>query len=53
MHTPSCHVEGTTSTYQVVDISSLGFYCQGTLSSVLGMQNTLPYVDVQNVERIE
>ena len=53
VHTPSCHVEGTTSTYQVGDISSFASYCQGTSSSVQGMQNTQPYVDVQNFERME
>ena len=50
VHTPSCHVEGTTSTYQIGDIPSFASYCQGTSSSIQGMQNTQPYVDVQNVE---
>ena len=53
VHTPSCHVEGTTSTYQVGDIPSFTSYCQGTSSSVQGTQYTQPYIDVQNVERIE
>ena len=47
VQTPSCHVEGTTSTYQVGDIPSFASYCQGTSSSVQGTQNTQPYVDVQ------
>ena len=34
VHTPSCHVEGTTSTYQVGDIPSFASYCQGTSSSI-------------------
>ena len=49
VHTPSCHVEGTTSTDQVGDIPSFASYCQGKSSSVQGTQNTQPYVDVQNV----
>ena len=49
----SSHVEGTTSTYQVGDIPSFASYFQGTSSSVQGTQNTQPYVDVQNVERME
>ena len=53
VHTPSCHVEGTTSKYQVGDIPSFASYCQGTSSSVQGTQSTQPYVDVQNVERME
>ena len=53
VHTPSCHVEGTTSTHQVGDIPSFASYCQGTSSLVQGMQYTQPYVDVQNVEGIE
>ena len=36
VHTPSCHVEGTTSTYQVGDIPSFASYFQGTSSSVQG-----------------
>ena len=39
IHTPSCHVEGTTSTHQVGDIPSFASYCQGTSSSVQGMQS--------------
>ena len=39
VHTPSCHVEGTISTYQVGDIPSFASYCQGTSSSVQGMQS--------------
>ena len=27
VHTPSCHVKSTTSTYQVGDISSFASYC--------------------------
>ena len=50
VHTPSSHVEGTTSTYQVGNIPSFASYCQCTSSLVQGMQNTQPYVDVQNVE---
>ena len=53
IHTPSCHVEGTTSTHQVGDILSFAPYCQGTSSFDKGTQYTQPYVDVQNVERIE
>ena len=53
VHTPSCHVEGTTSTYQVGDIPYFASYCQGTSSSVQGTQNTQPYVDVQNINEIE
>ena len=53
IHTPSCHVESTTSTHQVGDIPSFTSYCQGTSSSVQGMQNTQSYVDVQNVEGME
>ncbi|MFA1226146.1 hypothetical protein, partial [Klebsiella pneumoniae] len=53
VHTPSCHVEGTTSTYQVGDIPSFASYCQGTSSLVQGPQNIQPYVDVQNVEGME
>ena len=53
VHSPSCHVEGTTSTYQVGDIPSFASYCQGTSSLVQGTQNTQPYVDVQNVEGME
>ena len=53
VHTPSCHIEGTTSTYQVGDIPSFASYCQGTSSSVQGTQYTQPYVDVQNVEGME
>ena len=34
VHTPSCHVEGTTSTYQVGDIPSFASYYQDTSSSV-------------------
>ena len=34
VHTPSCHVEDTTSTYQVGDIPSFASYCQGTSSLV-------------------
>ena len=49
VHTPSCHVEGTTSTYQVGDIPSFASYCQGTSSLVQCTQNNKPYVDVQNV----
>ena len=36
IHTPSCHVESTTSTHQVGDIPSFTSYCQGTSSSVQG-----------------
>ena len=50
IHTPSCHVEGTTLTYQVGDIPSFASYFQGTSSSVQGTRYTQPYVDVQNVE---
>ena len=50
VQTPSCHVEGTKSTYQVGDIPSFASYCQDTSSLVQGTQNTQPYVDVQNVE---
>ena len=46
VHTPSCHVEGTTSTYQVGDILSIASYCQGTSSLIQGMQKTQPYVDI-------
>ena len=46
IHTPSCHVEGTTSTHQVGDIPSFASYCQGTSSLVQGTQNTQPYVDI-------
>ena len=53
VHTPSCHVEGTTSTHLVGDIPSFASYCQGTSSSVQGMKNTQPYVDVKNVEGME
>ena len=53
IHTPSCHFESTTSTHQVGDIPSFASYCQGTSSSVQGMQYTQPYVDVQNCERME
>ena len=53
VHTPSCHVEGATLTYQVGDILSLTSYCQGTSSSVQGTQNTQPYVDDQNVKEME
>ena len=53
IHTPSFHVESTTSTHQVGDIPSFTSYCQGTSSSVQGTQYTQPYIDVQNVERIE
>lgn len=53
VHTLSCHVEGTTSTYQVGDIPSFASYCQGKSSSVQGTQNTQPYVDVQNVDGME
>ena len=53
VHTPSCHVEDTTSTYQVGDIPSFASYCQGTSSSVQGTHKTQPYVDVQNVEGME
>ena len=49
VHSPSCHVEGTTSTYQVGDIPSFASYCQGTSSLVQGTKNTQPYIDVQNV----
>ena len=51
--TPSCHVEGITSTYQVGDIPSVASYCQGTSSLVQGTQHAQPYVDVQNVEGME
>ena len=40
VHIPSCHVEGTTSTYQVGDIPSFASYCKGTSSSVQGTQYT-------------
>ena len=50
VHTPSCHVEVTTSTYQIGYILSFASYCQGTSSLVQSTQNTQPYVDVQNVE---
>ena len=53
VHTPSCHVEGTTSTHEVGDIPSLESYCQGTSTSVQGTQYTQPYVDVQNIEGME
>ena len=53
VHTPSCHVEGITSTYRVGDIPSFASYCQGTSSLVQGTQNTQPDVDVQNVEGME
>ena len=53
MYTPSCHVEGTTSTYQVGDIPSFAYYFQDTSSLIQCTQNTQPYVDVQNVEPIE
>ena len=53
VHTPLCHVKGTTSTHQLRDIPSLASYCKGTSSSVQGMQYTQPYVDVQNVEGME
>ena len=53
IHTPSCHVEGTTSPHQVGDIPSFASYCQGTSSLVQGMKNTQPYVDVQNVKGME
>ena len=53
VQTQSCHVEGTTSTYQVGDIPSFTSYCQGTSSLVQGMQYTQPYVDVQNIEGME
>ena len=45
VHTPSCHVKGKTLTYQVRDIPSSTFYCQGTSSSIQGTQNTQPYVE--------
>ena len=38
VHTPSCHVEGTTSTYQVGDIPSFASYSQVTSSLVQGTQ---------------
>ena len=50
VHTPSCHVEGTTSTYQVGDIPSFASYFQGTSCLVQGIQNNQHCVDVQNVE---
>ena len=53
VHTPSCHVEGTTSTHQVRDIPSFTSYFQGTSSSVQSMQNTQPYFDVQNTKGME
>ena len=53
VHTPSCHVEGTTSTHQVGDIPSFASYCQGTSSLVQGTQYIQPYVDVQNLEGME
>ena len=53
IHTTSCHVESSTSTHKVGDIPSFTSYCQGTSSSVQGTQYTQPYIDVQNVERIE
>ena len=53
IHTPSCHVEGTTSTHQVGDIPFFASYCQGTTSSVQGTKYTRPYVDVQNIEGME
>ena len=53
VHTPSCHVEEITSTYQVGDNPYFASYCQGTSSSVQGMQYTQPYVNVQNVEGME
>ena len=53
IHTPSCHVESTTSTHQVGDIPSFTSYYRGTSSLVQGMQYTQPYIDVQNIERIE
>ena len=53
IHTPSCHVESTTSTHQVGDIPYFTSYCRGTSSLVQGIQYTQPYIDVQNVERIE
>ena len=53
VHTPSCHVEDTTSTHHVGDIPSFASYCQGTSSSVQGTQYSQPYVDVQNVEGME
>ena len=53
LNTPSCHVEGTTSTHQVGDIPSFASYCQGTSSLVQGTQYTQPYVDVKNVEGME
>ena len=34
VHTSSCHVEGTTSTYQIGDIPYFASYCQGTSSLV-------------------
>ena len=53
VHTLLCHVNGTTSTYQVGNIPSFASYCQGTSSLVQVTQNTQPYVDVQNVEGME
>ena len=53
VHTPSCHVQGTTSTYQVGDIPSFASYYKCTSSLVQDTQNTQPYVDVQNVEGME
>ena len=53
VHTPSCHVGGTISTYQVGDIPSFASYFQGTSSLVQGTEITQAYVDVQNVERME
>ena len=53
VHTRSCHVEGTTSTYQVGDIPSFASYCQSTSSLVQGTQSTQPYIDVQNVDGME
>ena len=53
IHTPSCNVEGTTSTHQVGNIPSFASHYQDTISSVQGTQNNQLYVDVQNVEGIE
>ena len=53
IQTPSCHVQGTTSTYQLGDILSFASYFQGTSSSVQGTQSTQPYADVQNFEGME
>lgn len=50
VHTPSCHVEGTTSTYEVGDIPLFASYCQGTSYSVQDIQFTQIYIHVQNVE---